>query len=218
MGIYRGQIVPLNVEKIERKFQELNFRLFTWREIYKVFDNLDNKKAPGPGYINAWALKSRKYAFGTHLQIIFHDCIQEKVFPTIPKDAHITPIFKKDVSVLTNYCPMYGTPIFAKVFERLLLIHLVEYLEKFALLNKKQFGFQSRKSSTDVVFYFIEKIIGNMEDNNGTGAVFLDLAKAFNSISHEIFLKKAENFNLSINNFTSQIFSRKSDRMRKTGY
>ena len=36
-----------------------------------------------------------------------------------------------------------------------------------------------------------------MEDNNDTGAVFLDFAKAFNSISHEIFLKKAENFNLS---------------------
>ena len=36
-----------------------------------------------------------------------------------------------------------------------------------------------------------------MEDNNDTGAVFLDLAKAFNSISHEIFLKNAENFNLS---------------------
>ena len=75
--------------------------------------------------------------------------------------------------------------------------HVVEYLEKFALLNKKQFGFQSRKSSTDAVLYFIEKIIGNMADNNDTVAVFLDLAKAFNSISHEIFLKKAENFNLS---------------------
>ena len=36
-----------------------------------------------------------------------------------------------------------------------------------------------------------------MEDNNDTGTVFLDLAKAFNSISHEIFLKKAETFNLS---------------------
>ena len=36
-----------------------------------------------------------------------------------------------------------------------------------------------------------------MEDNNDTIAVFLDLAKVFNSISHEIFLKKVENFNLS---------------------
>ena len=168
------------------------------REIYKVIDNLDINKAPGPGYINAWALKSGKYALRTHLQITFNDCIQEKVFPTFLKDAHITPIFKKgDVSVLTNYRPISVTPTFAKVFERLLLNQLVEYLEKFALFNKKQFGFQSRKSSTDAVLYFIEKIIGNLENNNDTGAVFLDLAKAFNSISHEIFLKKAENFNLS---------------------
>ena len=64
-------------------------------------------------------------------------------------------------------------------------------------MNKKQFGFQSRKSSTDAVLYFIEKIIRNLENNNDTDAVFLDLAKAFNSISHEIFLKKADNFNLS---------------------
>ena len=142
-------------------------------------------------------MKSGKYAIGTHLQIIFNDCIQEKVFPTIPKDAHITPVFKKgDVSVLTNYRPISVTPTFAKVFERLLLNQLLEYLEKYALLNKKQFGFQCRKSSTDAVLYFIEKIIENMQDND-TGAVFLDLAKAFNSISHEIFLKKAENFNLS---------------------
>ena len=58
-----------------------------------------------------------------------------------------------------------------------------------------------------------------MTDNNHTGAVFLDLAKAFNSISHEIFLKKTENFNFSQStNFTSQSFSRKSNRMSKTGY
>ena len=34
---------------------------------------------------------------------------------------------------------------------------------------------------------------------------------------HEIFLKKAENFNLTINNFTSQIFSHKSNKCVKMG-
>ena len=121
MGIYRGKIVPLNVKKTGKKFQEFNFRPFTLREIYNVIDNLDNNKAPGPGYINAWALISGKYAIGTHLQIIFNDCIQENVFPTILKDAHITPIFKKgDVSVLTNYRPISVTQTFAKVFDILL--------------------------------------------------------------------------------------------------
>ena len=46
------------------------------------------------------------------------------------------------------------------------------------------------------MLYYIKKI-GNLEDNNDTGAVFLDLAKAFKSISPEIFLKNVENFNLS---------------------
>ena len=68
---------------------------------------------------------------------------------------------------------------------------------QFAFLNNKQVGFQSRKLSTDAVLYFLEKIIGNLEDNNNTGAVLLDLAKTFNSISHEIFLEKAKSFNLS---------------------
>ena len=168
------------------------------REIYKVIDNLDNNRAPGPGYINAWALKFGKYALGTHLQIIFYDCVQEKVFPKIHKDAHITPIFRKgDVFVLTNYRPISVTPNFAKVFERLLLNQLLEKLEKFALVNKKNLVSPSQKSSTDAVLYFIEQIIGNIEDNNDTGVVFLDLAKAFISISHKIFLKKAEKLNLS---------------------
>ena len=102
----------------------------------------------------------------------------------------VTPIFNKgDVSVLTNYHPISVTPTFANVFERLLHNQLVKKLEKFALLNKNQFGFQSGKSSTDAVLYFIEKIIGTMEDNNDTGAVFLDLANAFSSISQLNFLR-----------------------------
>ena len=39
--------------------------------------------------------------------------------------------------LLTNYRPISVTPTFAKVFERLLLNQLVDYLEKYALLNKK---------------------------------------------------------------------------------
>ena len=56
-----------------------------------------------------------------------------------------------------------------------------------------------------------------MEDNNDTGAVFLDLAKAFNSISHEIFLKKAENFNLSQSTFLVLKFFLKIEQCLKLG-
>ena len=103
------------------------------REIYDV---IDNDKTPRPGHINAWALKSRKHAIGTHLQIIFNDFIQEKNFPTLLKVAHIT-FKKKDSSILPNYRPISVTPNFAKVLKRLLLNQIVEYQKR------KQFGFQS---------------------------------------------------------------------------
>ena len=45
--------------------------------------------------------------------------------------------------------------------------------------------------------FFLETVIENHENGQNTAAIFLDLAKAFNSISHKIFLKKAECFNFS---------------------
>ena len=95
MGIYRWQVVPLKVAKIERKLQQFNIRPFTFGEISKVIENLDDNKAPGPGYINTWGLKSGYYAIGTPLQISPNICIQEKSFPALLKDAAIAPNFKK---------------------------------------------------------------------------------------------------------------------------
>ena len=52
------------------------------KNIYKVIDNLNNNKAPEPGYINAYAsaLKSGKYAIATHLKISLNDCTQANFF------------------------------------------------------------------------------------------------------------------------------------------
>ena len=116
MGIYKGQIAPLIVEKVELKFQELNFRPFILRKVYNVIDNLDNNKAPESGYINAWALKSRKYAIGTHLQIIFNDCIHEKDFQQFKRMPTSHQFSKNEMFFFyQNYRPNSVTPTFAKV-------------------------------------------------------------------------------------------------------
>ena len=73
----------------------------------------------------------------------------------------------------------------------------MDHVNKNKLLNKEQFGFQNKKSSTDAVLFFTETVIENNENGQNNEAIFLDLAKAFNSISHKIFLKKAECFNFS---------------------
>ena len=80
--------------------------------------------------------------------------------------------------------------MFAKLFERILLNQVNEFIQKEKILNGTQFGFQKHKSSTDAVLHLIEALQEVYDNLKISVAVFIDLAKAFNSISHEIFLKK----------------------------
>ena len=109
------------------------------------------------------------------------------------KLAYVTPIFKKGEKLdSTNYRPISGTPSFAKTFERLLLTQMLEFIDKHKIINKDQFGFQKKKSATDAVLELVETVSANLDQSKETVAIFLDLAKAFISISHNNFFKKSK--------------------------
>ena len=78
--------------------------------------------------------------------------------------------------------------MFAKLFERILLNQFNEFIQK--KIERCTVGFPKHKSSTDAVLLLIEALQEDYDNLKISVAVFIDLAKAFNSISHEIFLKK----------------------------
>ena len=86
--------------------------------------------------------------------------------------------------------------MFAKLFERILLNQVNQFKQKENILNGTQFGFQKHKYSTDAVLHLIEAL-QNYENLKISVAVFIDLVKAFNSTSHEIFPKKIEAYGFS---------------------
>ena len=63
----------------------------------------------------------------------------------------------------------------------------MDHINKNNLSNKEQFEFQNKKFSTDAVLFFTEIAIENHENGKNNAAIFLDLSKAFNSISHKKF-------------------------------
>ena len=71
------------------------------------------------------------------------------------------------------------------------------------LLNKEQFEFQNKKSSTDAVLLYTETVIENHENEKKTAAIVLDLAIQFNSISHKkkVFKKQSGSTSLSLRLF-----------------
>ena len=74
---------------------------------------------------------------------------------------------------------------------------MTEFIDKHEIINKEHFGFQKKKSATDAVLELVETVSADLDQSKETVANFLDLAKAFNSISHNIFLRKIELYDFS---------------------
>ena len=131
------------------------------------------------------------------------------------KHALVTPIYKKgDREDPCNYRPISKTPALSKIFEKVLRKQMNEYLEENQLLSETQFGFRARFSTTDALFHATETIRKNSDDGKNVAAAFLDLSKAFDSISHEIVLNKLKQYNFDLITI-SMIRSFLSERYQK---
>ena len=58
------------------------------------------------------------------------------------------------------------------------------------ILNPCQSGFRSNQSTNTTLIDVSDHILNNTNNGKVTGAIFLDLRKAFNTVSHKLLLKK----------------------------
>ena len=77
-----------------------------------------------------------------------------------------------------------------KIFERVMRKNLVHYLEDNNLLSNKQHGFRKGRSCLTQLLKHYDKILNNYLNNAETDVIYLDYAKAFDKVDHQVILKK----------------------------
>ena len=83
-----------------------------------------------------------------------------------------------------------------KIFERLLRNDIVQQLEQNQTINKNQHGISSNRSIITQLLNYYDDISSKLENGNYVDSVYLNFAKAFNKVDHNILLPKKNNLGI----------------------
>ena len=109
--------------------------------------------------------------------------------PKIWRKAKVIAVEKpgKDPSLAANYRPISLLSVCYKLLERLALQHISPTI---GLLSPDQAGFWKGRSTCDQVAALTTFIENGFQQNLKTGAVFLDLTAAYDTVWHsDLFLQ-----------------------------
>lgn len=100
-------------------------------------------------------------------------------------------MFKRDDKTNpSNYRPISLLSSFAKIFEKLIMKRLVNFLDCNSFFSNNQFGFRSRLSTEDALLQFLEPVYDDLNKSKYSSALFIDITKAFDTVDHEILIEK----------------------------
>jgi hypothetical protein len=184
----RNDIITEHLCKIEITSDEVMTNLQTLR--------ID--KSPGPDNIHPRLLKELCDVLAQPIAHIFNLSLSNSVVPQEWKDAIIAPIFKKgNKSDPANYRPVSLTSILCKVLEKCVANRITEHIFKNNLTCKEQHGFRSGRSTTTNLLEALNIWTEALSHNIPMDIIFLDYAKAFDTVPHKRLINKIKSFGIS---------------------
>ena len=148
-------------------------------------------------HTGTYIIKKTEELIAPILVRLFNKCMDNGAFSDALKIASIIPLYKGGPKTIpTNYRPISLLPLFAKIFEKIIKRRLISHLDENNAIIDNQFGFRKSYSTELAVMDIHNTLLRNLDNNKLTCTIFLDLAKAFDSVNHSILIKKLERYGI----------------------
>ena len=163
-------------------------------EIVKIISSFNNNKSSD---LCVRAIKHVRHEIAPILSTLFNKCMAAGIFPAELKIAKVIPLFKSGKRhILSNYRPISILPLFSKIFEKLLHIRMTSFFDKENILSENQFGFRKKHSTVHALNTAVSSVTQSMNDRCCSIGLFIDFSKAFDTIKHDILLRKLEHYGI----------------------
>ena len=183
--------------------------------IFTLLQNLNIHKASGPDTISTRLLKETAEVTAPILKLIFEKSLATGEVPYDWRIANVTPVYKKgERCVPKNYRPISLTSTCSKVLEHIISSYLMKHLESNNLLYEFQHGFRHNRSCETQLVSFINDLAKSYDNGKQTDVIFMDIAKAFDTVPHKRLRSKLQWYGI-VGNTYQWISSFLSDRHQK---
>ena len=174
--------------------------VFNESDISKILRNLKPNKSPGPDKVHPRVLNECASELSIPLYILFRKSLDEGTLPQMWKDGHISAIFKKGSRCqVNNYRPISLTSVVCKVLEKLVRNSLMQHLMDNQLISDAQHGFMPGRSCTTQLLQVLDKWTEILDTGGEVDVIYLDYAKAFDSVPHQRLILKLQSYGVSDN-------------------
>ena len=169
------------------------------KEVYKLLQQLKNKSSSGPLQISNVFLKLIAHKLAIPLTVAINKSMDTGYVPSVLKIGKQTPVFKSGEHRINNFRPITVCNAFSKIMEKVVRTRLSTFLDNNNIINKFQFGFRSGPSTTHAIINLFEATLDGLDMKLKVGGVYLDISKAFDTISHDVLITKLEHYGIRAN-------------------